>query len=174
MVGIIPKPPKKTAKWQIIILYAVLGLLVVVVLGYGSLFYFENKGSKEMADLEERASKFGTPEEKNLEEQVLSDKVKLNDFAGLLESHNKNSKFFAFLEENSHPKVWFTDLKLDSSKAEAVLAGEAPNFKIFGQQMLIFENNELVESTAISKLTINDEGKAEFAVSLMLNPGIFK
>ena len=174
MPGIIPKPIKRTPKWHAIALCAALGLIVLLVLGYALLFYFEGKAQSTLNDLEEKIAQVGTKEEKKIETQLLLQRKTINDFAKLFQDHKKASAFFEFIENNCHPKVWFTELTLSPEDAQANLSGQTVNFQTLGQQILIFQEHDSVESVQLNSLTINDEGETEFTLSLPLNSQMFK
>lgn len=174
MVGIIPKPIKKTSRLYEFAPYIVFGLVIVVILAYISLLYLENKASKTLWVLEDRIAQVGTKAEKATEAQVLLDKKKIDDFSELFANHKKTSSLFAFLEENCHPKVWFNKLNLSSQDFQVALSGETSNFETLGQQIVIFQNQKLIKNIEISDLAISKEGRASFTFSLLLDPEIFK
>jgi len=174
MVGIIPKPIKKPPKWHNTAAYAAFGLVAAVVLGYAGLIYFENKALNTMRDVEEKIIKVGAKEERNMEIQVLLNRDKIGRFSTLFRNHKKSSNFFAFLEENCHPKTWINKLDLNINKAKAALVCQTPNFQILGEQLLIFQEQEAVKSIGISNLSIDKEGETRFTLSLFFEPSIFK
>jgi len=174
MVGIIPKPIKKTPRIYEFAPHIVFGLVLVVVLAYVVLFYFENKTSKTLWDLEEKIAQVGTMEEKNLETQILLDKQKIDDFSKLFAGRQRISNFFKFLEENCHPKIWFNKLELSPSDSQAVVSGETSNFETLGQQIAIFQSQEMVKNIEISDLNIDKNGRASFNFTISLDPEIFK
>lgn len=174
MVGIIPKPIKKASKWPEFIPYAVLGLVFVVVLVYAALFYLQSQATKKLDNLEDRIGRVGTQDERFLETQLIFDKQRIDDFSVLFAKHKTTSGFYKFLEENCHPEVWFTELILDSEDSQVVLTGETPNFQTFGQQIALFQNQELVKNIEISDLSVDKRGLANFTFSLTLDPKIFQ
>lgn len=174
MAGIIPKPIKKTSKLYELAPYFALGLVVAVILAYAALLYFEDKASKTIGSLQEKIAQVGTADEKKIEAQVLLDKQRIDDFSKLFAKHKKNSNFFKFLEENSHPKIWFNKLELDSQDSKAMLVGETSNFETLGQQMALFQKQPFVKSIEISDLGIAKTGQASFIFTLFLDPKIFK
>ena len=174
MVGIIPKKPKKTPEWQNFTFYISCALLVVVILGYAALFYFEAKASGVLQDLEEKIAQVATKEEKVTEAKVLSTQKKISDFSKLLKSHQQSSNFFTFLEENCHPKVWLTKVELNPEKAEALVSGKTADFETLDQQLFIFQQHELIQSIDLTNLLIGKKGETEFSLYLYLNPQIFQ
>lgn len=173
MVGIIPKPIKKTSRWHDLAFPISLGLLIAVVLGYFLLWYLESKTKNNLQVLQEQITKIGTQEEKDTERQVLLDKKTIDDFSKLLANHKTASDFFKFLEENCHPKIWVTKLELNPQTAQASLSGTTLNFQTLEQQMTIFENHDLVKKIDLSSLAIGKKGEVEFSFSLDLDPKVF-
>ena len=174
MIEIIPKPTRRLPEWQNILFYLSLALLTAAVLSYILLIYFVSKSTTTLQDLESQIAQTGTAEEKALEKEVFGDEKRINDFAVLLSLHQKPSNFFTLLENITHPKVWFSKLTLDLANCQAILSGQAPNFSILGQQSLILQNEEAIESIDLTELSLGKEGQAEFTLSLVLDPTILK
>jgi len=174
MVEIIPKKIKKAPEWYNLGFYIAAALLIVVVLGYAILFYFENRALNNLQDLEERISQVGTQEEKNMEVEVLLAKKRISDFAELLQSHKKSSNFFTLLEETSHPKVWLTEVDLYPEKAEVLVSGKTLNFQTLGQQLFIFQDQESINQVELANLLIGEGGETEFSFYFYLDPQVFK
>jgi len=174
MVGIIPKPIKKTSRIYALAPYVSFGLAIAVVLVCVILFYLGNKSSGTLGDLEEKLAQVGTQDEKTLETQVLFDKKQIDAFSQLFAQHQRTSNFFKFLEENCQPKTWFSKLELDSKESQAILTGETSNFEALGQQIVIFQNQEFVKNVDITDLSLGKNGRVSFIFSLSLNPEIFK
>ena len=174
MIGIIPKPIKRTSKLSAFAPYLVFGLVLAVIFAYIALFYLGNKASKTLWDLQDKISQVGTKDEKVIETQVLLDKQKIDDFSALFADHQRASGLLKFLEENSHPKIWFNKLTLNLAESQVVLLGETSNFETLGQQIVIFQNQELVKSVEITDLAVGKTGRVNFNISLSLDPQIFK
>lgn len=174
MVGIIPKAIKKAPEWHNLAFYISLGLLTAVILGYVLFFYFESKALNSLQDLEGKISQLNPKGEKNIENKVLITKEQIDTFAELLDKHKKPSKFFAFLEENTHPKIWFSEVELNPEKAGALINGQAASFEVLGQQLLIFQQHESIKSVDTTNILIDKEGKAGFSFYLYLDPQILK
>ncbi|MEK7503609.1 MAG: hypothetical protein AAB577_01360 [Patescibacteria group bacterium] len=174
MIGIIPKPIKKTSKLYEFSPYIVFGLVAAVVLAYVVLLYLGNKTSRISWDLAEKISQVGTKDERVLEARVLLEKQRIDDFSKLFANHRESSSFFKFLEENSHPKIWFNKLELNLKDSQVILTGETANFETLGQQIAIFQKQQFVKTIEMSELSIGKSGRANFVFSLSLDPQIFK
>ena len=174
MVGIIPKTIKKNPRWQNLASYFCYALLIVVILGYAALFYFEGKAVGALQNLEEKMTQVATKEDRAAESRILAAQKKINDFSKLLQDHKKSSSFFAFLEENTLPKVWLTKVELSPGEAQALVSGQAPDFKTLGQQILIFQGQEQIQSVDLTNLSVSKKGETEFSFYLYFNPQILQ
>lgn len=174
MVTIIPKPPKKIPQWQPLFFYFSLALLAAAVLGYFVLNYFQGKSLAALDDLEERLAGVSTTEDKKIETGVFTSQKLLQDFSTLVSEHQKSSQFFALLEENTHPGVWFTSLDLNLSLPLAKVEGAARNFQTLAQQVYIFQEEDLIEEIKLTNIALGERGEAEFSLELSLSPEIFQ
>jgi len=174
MTSIIPKTTKKAPEWYNLAFYISLGLLIVVAFSYAFLFYFESKASINLQDLEWKISQLGTKEEKNIESKVLIAEKKINAFAEIFEKQKKLHNFFVLLEKSVHPKVWFSQVKLNPKEAEVFISGQAANFKVLDQQLLIFRQQESIKSVELTNFSIDKEGEAGFNFHFFFDPQILK
>lgn len=171
---IIPKPAQKLPLWQNILFYFSLALLVA---GISSFFLLERslKSSRSsLKNLEETLTREKTPGEAGLEKEILAWQKKIRNFSQLFSEHLYPSKSFDFIEKISHPEVWVTQLSLDAKEAKIAVSGETESFTTLGQQLLILEKDSQIRDFTLSSLTIGKKGKVDFALSLSIDPGIFK
>ncbi len=174
MVEIIPKPTKRILPWQNALFYLSLALVIAVVFGYFILLYFENKASGASRNLEEKIAEVGTPEEKAREIEVFAQKRKIEDFSKLLQGHQKSSNFLKFLEGITHPKVWFSRVELNIDQFQAQLSGRTQSFQTLGQQLFIFQRQNLIQNVDLAKLSLGKTGEAEFSFLLSFDPELLK
>ncbi len=175
MVEIIPKKPiKKIFPWQEILFYISLVLLMGVVLGYSILIYLESKARLTLEGVKGKITTVGTIEDRILETEVLAHKERIEDFSILIKEYHKSSNFFDFLEKITHPQIWFTSLKLETRALQVTLFGRAPNFQVLGQQLEIFQKQDLIEEVKLSDMLLGEGGEVEFSISLSLASQIFK
>jgi Tfp pilus assembly protein PilN len=172
-IEIIPKKETQIPHWQNILLYFGIFLLIGLIIGYFTLNYFIEKSERKLQQTNEAITKAKSPERIILEEELKSLRAKIEDFTPLLLNHQKSSNFFDFLEKNTHPKVFFTKLDLDTEGNHVGLSGQTDDFQILGQQLLIFQKTEFLQGLKLSKVEINKEGKVEFTFDLSLNPKLF-
>ena len=109
---------------------------------------------------------------KTLEDEVLSYKEKLDDFSLIFNSHKMNTRFFEFLESITHPKVFFSNFSLDSSKTKASFSGKTDSFKSLGQQILILKEQKNIKELVLSKVSLGKEGGIEFSIDFYFDPEV--
>jgi Tfp pilus assembly protein PilN len=172
-IEIIPKKETQIPRWQNILLYFGIFLLIGLIIGYFALNYFIQKSEQKLQQTNEAITKAKSPERITLEEELKSLRAKIEDFIPLFLNHQKSSNFFDFLEKNTHPKVFFTGLKLDTEGNYVELSGQTDDFQTLGQQLLIFQKTEFLQGLKLSKVEINKEGKVEFIFNFSLNPKLF-
>jgi len=143
-------------------------------LSYFALGRFNKSSQKELEELRAAISEKRTPRTKELEEEVLSSKKKIDIFSTLLDSHKKSSGFFKFLKETCHKKISFSKVDLDIEEAKVELSGKAESFRVLGEQVLILKKENLIQNLSLSKVSLGREGGIEFDLVLFLNPKVFK
>ncbi len=174
MIEIIPKPLIKKTPWQNILLYFSIALAIVAVLGYFVLNNTLEKKTQTIQNLDETLTKLRTPEVLNLEKEVFDWAKKIKDFSILVDSHLAVSNFFSLLESLSHPKVWFFNVELKPKEAKVSFSGEAEDFSVLGQQLLIFKNEKRIQNIELSKVSLAEEKKVRFELNFSLSPEFFK
>lgn len=173
-IEIIPKPAKKVSPSQNILFYFAVGLLLLSIGLYFVLGYFVKKSELILQDLEETLAREKTEEETILEKEVFGYQRKVEDFSTLIGQHTYASGFFNFFESLSHPKVWFSKISLNITNHRLIVSGKTDTFLILDQQLLIFQQEELIKETILNKLSIGKEGLVNFTFDLTLNPIIVK
>lgn len=159
--------------YESILFYFSLVMLIAVVGGFFYFNYMLQKTDEEIKTLDETLAKQKTKEQKALEDEVLSNKQRLQDFPLLLESHKVVTEFFRRLEGRTHPKVVFDLVKISPVEGSVDLSGKADSFESLGQQLIIFKTSpEIIQKVELSKINLNNEGKVDFAFALVINPKI--
>lgn len=173
-IEIIPKEAAKLPLWQNILLYISIALVLTCVSGYFVLTYFIKKSDLIFQDLEKALAEARTPQEIALEEEILDYQKKIEDFSSLFLDHKKSSNFFNFLEEITHPKVFFSEVSLNIMGNQVKLAGQAESFRVLGEQLLILRNAKFIRNLSLPEVRIGKEGKIEFTFNFSLNPKLFQ
>lgn len=174
MIEIIPKPAAKLPLWQNLLFYFSLGLLLAAISTYFILDNFLKKAEISLKNLEETLAQERTAEEIALESEVFGYQKKIGDFSKLIDRHLFSSNFFEFIEKNSHPQIWFSQLSLNPQSAEVSLLGQAENFTTLNQQLQILKDNPKVLNLNLTRIAIGKAGRVDFGLNLSLDPTIFK
>jgi hypothetical protein len=145
-----------------------LGLLI-------SYIYF----SSAIGDMKSQSEKIAlsinkTPEERALENRLISAEGKISSFSGLLANHKNVVKVFDLLEKSTHPKTWFSSFSFSKDKNTVNLTGEADSFIVLGQQMSILEKEPFFKNITLSGVSMSEEKQASFSLEIVLDPQIYK
>ena len=170
MVEIIPRKAVSLSRWVNILFYFSLTLLVFCIAYFFILGNSIKKSQKALTDFKDSLLSGKTSERISLEKEVLKYQKKTEDFSKIAGEHLETSKVFDLLQKNSHPKVWFSQFNLDSKGNQIDLSGETQSFESLGQQFLIFQGEDFIESVNLEKVSISKEGKIGFSLSLSLTP----
>ncbi len=174
MVDLIPKRARKSLPFQNVFYYVALAILILAGGAYALLIYLESQASINLQDLEGEISRVGTSDERQMERNVFSTRKKINDFAAVIEAHQRPSQLFPFLESVIHPQVWMFDFELTMETNFLKMNGQTLNFQTLGEQMDVLRAQDMIEEIQLSDLSVGEGGQAEFSIGLMLNPEIFK
>ncbi len=160
--------------WLDTILYFTLALLVATVICY---FIFNIKISfqgERLEELKDAILTTGTPQQKTLETEVFKYQKKINDFSILLAAHKTSSSFFNFIEQSTFPKVWFSEVSLDTNEPKVRLVGESENTQVLARQISFLKESEFIKDIKLLNLSLEEEGKIKFSLVFSLNPQMFK
>ena len=174
MVNLIPKRKKKISKNQKILLYSLVFVLISLTVSYIMLMSFKNKAQAELVSLEEQIEAQKTTELSELEDIVQSYKIKVDQFGEYLNSHVILTEVFDFIEDNTHPHVFFSQFSLSSLSYTVNLSGQADSFLSLGQQLIIFNNSEQINGVSLSNISLSETGDILFNVRLTLDQALFR
>ncbi len=174
MVEIIPKPKKREFPWSKVTFYISIALLAAVASAYFILHNMETNLSNHLVGLKSQIELYGTPEDKAMEKEVFNQKQNIENFSVLLQDHEYPLNFFLYLQETTHPEVWFSSFQFDSEKLSASLSGKTVDFETMDQQLQIFRSQELIKKAELKDPALGEEGGATFALDLIFSPEIFK
>ena len=174
MVNLIPKPIKKISKNQKILLYFLVFSVISLTTAYVFLISLEKRAQTNLETIEQQIFTQKTTGMASLESTIKSYKKVVDEFAPYLNNHILTTHFFDFLEDNTHPRIYFNQMTLKSSSASVSLSGRADSFLSLGQQLMIFDENPIVKSVSLSNISLSEEGNIIFSVGLSLDPSLFK
>ncbi|XOB42643.1 MAG: hypothetical protein ACKKMP_01130 [Candidatus Nealsonbacteria bacterium] len=174
MVEIIPKPVKEADKWQKILIYLLIFLIIVLIGTYFLLNNLEERSKVYVDELEKRLEQGRTAERITLEEENLNYKKKIEAIAPFLEGHVLSSKFFDFLEKRVFPRVFFSKVNLNIQEEKVILSGQTDSFSTLQQQISTLNSEPIIEDLMLTDATLNKEGGIDFSLNIFLNKEIFK
>ena len=174
MVNLIPRQIKKLGKKRMALLRFLIFLVPFLTFIYISLASWKKQAQLNIEDVDSQILTQKTAEMVNLENNLRVYKTDVDTFVPYLNNHILTTSFFNFLEENTHPNIYFDQMSLKSSSANVVLSGKADSFLSLGQQLMIFNDNSIVQNVSLSNISLSEEGNIIFNLSLSLNSSLFK
>jgi hypothetical protein len=171
-IEIFPKPKVEIKPLALIFLIISVFLVAAAGISYIVILNFTQKTKAEI--LQKRQTIEKTPEESSLEARMLSIQTKIENFKTLLSQHKKASNVFALLEEKCHPKVWFGNFSFNSQNAQVQVSGTADSFISLEQQMQILKGEKSIKSINLSGISLSEDKKVSFSLSLALDPQILQ
>lgn len=173
MVELIPKPTEKESPWKKVLFFLSFVLVFATVSSYFILSALQKKSQSQLKALDDAVS------QKNaqlnvLQEDLLVQQRRIDDFSKIVNGHVANSDFFKVLEASTHPRVYFSKISVNSKESKVSLAGQADNFITLGQQIMLFEGVPNLEELTLSQVGMSKEGTVNFALNLTFNKKIFK
>ena len=174
MVNLIPKPVKKISKNQQILLYFLVFSVIFLTTAYVFLISLEKKAMADLETIEQQISEQKTTGMASLESTIKDYKREIDEFVPYLSNHILITKFFDFLEKNTHPRIYFSQMNLRSSSASVSLSGKSDSFLSLGQQLMIFNNSSMVKSVSLSNISLSEEGSILFNLGVSLDSSLFK
>jgi Tfp pilus assembly protein PilN len=175
MVELIPKQQKVTLpRWMTVLFYGSLGAFVLVLAVFGILTLLVGATESDLQATKAAIEQEQTVERRQLEAELTGYAKKITDFSKLLALHYDTRRFFAELEMNTHPRVWFSETKIDFDKLTVRLSGKAESFSALGQQLAIFEQSPFFRNMNLSAVSLSREGEVRFSVDFSFDPKLFQ
>ena len=174
MVEIIPQQRvEHSSRIRIFLDISVL-LFLSVLVSYFVVQQFVSVREGELAQRKKLLEAEFTPTEQALEERVLDVKSQIENFAKVIEIRKNSLNFFAFLEQNTVPEVFFAELELKPQTHEATLSGQSIDFFSLEQQMLVLKLNPAIARLALSDVELGAGGFPEFRLRIQFNEEVFQ
>ena len=138
-------------------------------LRFGYVPYLENAVLEKENALRELAKKVPAEDQESLAAFYSA----LLNLKTTLDGHIRTTRFFAWLERGTHPRVFFTKLNLNTKAMTAVLEGIAGSYGDLAEALGTFGELPEVVRFSVSQSQIVDRG-VQFKLSIVLNPALFK
>lgn len=173
-VEIIPKPPSKKPSVNN---YALVCSMVLLLIAGGIYFWLVRaieSANKTISDTNQAIQAEKTSERISLENDLLLNKRRIDDFGLIIKAHQLDSNFLKYLEGVTHPKVFFTGANMDFEKHSVTLNGLTDSFYILGQQLIVLDNAKELSGVSMTSVGLTKSGLVEFTVDLSFDPSILK
>ena len=174
MVEIIPRREERIPPIVNVLFIVSLVLAVVAAGGFFILKNLQEQRRGSIQNMEQRLLAEPSADQKQLEEDVLGFKQKLDDFKVLADGRRTPLPLFAFLETSVHPAAVFTGLTVNLEKNKILLAGETDSFKHLDEQILLLRRKSEVQDLQLEKIQLGEQGRVEFSVGIMFPPEFTK
>lgn len=168
MLEIIPKTQTQHFFSRSIVLYLGIFFLAFSVLGFFVLQMLTSNAEKSIASAEDVLRAGKTADERKLENAVLGYKNKIQDFSAFVAGQKDAVPFFTFLEQRTHPQVFFREASLDVLENRMVLKGVTTDFRSLGEQVASLEEREELISWNLSEVSLV-KGQVTFTLELLFS-----
>ena len=172
MVEIIPQPSRRPLLSQSFLFIAAALLFLGVMSGFFVLKHLQSNAREILQALEETLGGKTALEERDLEKELLAAKKKIDDFGVVIHGRKDFLPFFGFLEDTTHPAIFFKKFEANFEHNTVLLSGTTPDFRILEQQRLFWESRKgkELQGSSIRNLTLAKEGGGEFDVEFEFTP----
>lgn len=163
MIDIIPKTDQGIQRsWYL--LYGAYALCGAVILSFGILKILQSRSLNALSNAQVLLAQSQTPEEKNLERNVLAERDRLRDAATVFASASDPLPLFSSLESVTLPKILFTDIRISMNDNTAAVTGEGPDFYAIDRQIATISALPSVSHLELSSLGFNNKGTITFKI----------
>jgi hypothetical protein len=106
----------KKVWWIDVIFYFVIALLTATIICYLVFLVKNIFQRRDIAEAEYKLTTVGTADQLTQEQKVILYKAKIKDFGNLIQNHEFASNIFYLMQDNTQPKVWFSQFNLMTRK----------------------------------------------------------
>lgn len=151
-----------------------LGIFLTALIVYGGTSFYTKKLSGKIELMRSEAERIESERDIESENKVLAFDKKLTATRSLLDSHVKSSNLFAFIENITHPSVYFINFTFRANDGTVVLNGSTENYITFGEQYIALQENENISDLRLSKVGLSKTGNVEFGLSFKVDNFFYK
>lgn len=172
-IGLIPKGyGKEKAGFKTIfskIGILLIGLLVLSLVVYGSLLYYNKSLTNQLSELQTQTEEINKQRDTEFEGKVISLEAALNSLNKILKNHLYWSNVFSKFESLTLPQVNFSNFSAnlkDDGSVNLTLSGSASGYTYLAKQLVSFSQDELVSNIGLSGISLGTEGGISFGLSV--------
>lgn len=173
MLEIIPKTQVQPFLLRSLVLYLGVFFLAFSLIGFSVLQILVSNAQKSITEAEGILRAGKTHDERKLENTVLGYRNKIQDFSSFIAGQKDAVPFFTFLEETTHPQVFFKEASLDVLENRVVLKGVTTDFRSLGEQAASLEGKEELASSKLSEVSLV-KGQVAFTLELLFSSKLFQ
>lgn len=157
------------------------GLLIFIVfiflstsaLAFG-LYYYNGEQQKTLEKLNSQFQTLRAGFPLAQEKEIALFEKKLNTLKKLLNNHVYFSQVLTFLEQNTHPQVYYTNLEFSLEKNSLTLEGTAKNQQVLSEAVNGFVNDSKdIQVVILRDMKTNTDNTVQFHLELILQPKVF-
>ena len=141
-------------------------LFVGIVVSFYIITQMQSDSNEILASLKARLERISTPQERELEAELLIAKDRIGDFTIIVEERTDFLAVFQLLERTTHPEIQLIKFDANVEKEEIVIAGEATDFRILEQQRLVWRDRNEILDLFLTDVGLSLEGGVNFTASL--------
>jgi len=173
-IELIPRKPVARPPWQTILFYVATVFLGLSLISFFVLTYLSARASVQTKLLAQDLARGKTSEEQSLEKDVLKRQRQILVFENLLGQQKFLLPVLNLLGRAVHPQVFFSKVNLTVAENKIWLSGQADNFQVLGEQMLLLRRESLAKELNLSDVSISKEGGVNFTLEIIFDPLIFQ
>jgi len=151
-----------------------IGVFVFSVGGFVLLFFLESRTQQRIVAMQALLGAEKTTAQTQLEQDVLTLRTRLKDFATLTELRKDVFPVFSFLETVVHPEVTFLSMNVDASRNTTKLTGTAESFSALDEQLAVFKEREEPSSFSLTNLQLGEQGGVDFQMEIQFPAAFFQ
>lgn len=151
-----------------------LGLLILSLLVYGGLFFYQKSVKDELGGITQEIVNLESKRDIAKEGLITEADKKLNIVENLFKEHFYWSKLFSKIEELVDASVYFMESKFsfENEKVNIIMVGSARTYTALAQQMVSFKEDPLVEKVVVSDIALNESGGIKFNLLITFSKNI--
>jgi hypothetical protein len=149
-------------------------VILVVVAAYWAIYFYKGYLRDNIEQVVTRVEEVNAERDVPMEDEVLALDAKLSDIGLLLDNHIFTTKMFEFVENVTHPKVYFSSFSFEASRGAITVSGVTDSYVTFGEQYLYLDDLEEVSNVKISSVQVTKDGQVRFGLSFNIDSSIYR
>lgn len=144
-------------------------VFLVVVSTTAFVWVYKDSLNKTISKTEDQLKDIQTEEKfKQIDELTIFNN-QLQNLKSLLDNHTNSSEMFEFIEQITHPKVYWASIDFQTEKSRLNLGGTAADLYVLANQLASLRENKQIKKTDLSGISINnDDNSINFNLNIEL------